>query len=176
MADTSLLIHVDQTDPLNRNGREGNELVRAIITHLQGVLSGAKRASTIKVWPDGADPVQASGTVTCASVAAADTVTINGVVLTASSTPSGEAQFEIDGTDAQDAAALAAIINAHSTLQYVVSASAAASGVVTITALQPGVIGNAITLASSNGTRAAVSGARLANGAGSAVAPITVTI
>lgn len=175
MADTSLLIHVDQTDALTKQSREGKELLSAIINHLEGIRCGSKRANSIKVWADGADPVAASGTVTCAAVAAADTVTINGVELTASSTPAGEAQFEIDGDNTADAAALVACINAHSTLQYIVSA-ANVLGVVTITCLIPGVIGNSITLASSNGTRAAVSGARLASGAGHAVAPVTITL
>lgn len=108
----------------------------------------------------------ATGTVTLAACAAADTVTINGVTFTASSTPSGESEFEIDGDNTADAAALVAKINAHSNalITGLVTASNVL-GVVTITATIPGKTGNCITLASSNGTRAAVSGARLTGGA-----------
>lgn len=70
------------------------------------------------------------------------------------------AQFNDD-----TATALAAAINASTTaiVNKHVTASAAAA-VVTVTAVMPGHAGNAITLASSNGTRLAVSGARLASG------------
>jgi len=107
--------------------------------------------------------VKASGTVTCASVQAADTVTINGVVLTAVSGAPAADQFDISGNDTADAVSLVAAINANATLAGLVLASSAL-GVVTIEALNGGLSGNAITLASSNGSRLAVSAARLAGG------------
>jgi len=107
--------------------------------------------------------VKASGTVTLASVLANDTVTINGVVLTAVAGAAGADQFSIDGSDTVDAASFIAGVAANATLSALVVGSQVA-GVVTLTALVGGVSGNAITLASSNGTRLAVSAARLASG------------
>lgn len=121
----------------------------------------------------GADTLQfrtgmtaASGTVTCATVIATNTVTIGGVTFTAVTGAAGANQFDRSGgTDTLVAAALAAAINASVTAGVAGCVTATSSGaVVTITAAQPGKIGNAITLASS-GSTVAVSGARLANGA-----------
>lgn len=74
-------------------------------------------------------------------------------------------EFDCTGSNAETATALAAAINASTTalISGQVSASAS-SAVVTITALHAGVTGNAITLATSDGTDLAVSGARLTGG------------
>lgn len=74
-------------------------------------------------------------------------------------------QFDFGGSNDQTAAALAAAINATTTdiVELAVQASVA-SAVVTITAEQGGVGGNDVTLASSNGGRLAVTGARLTGG------------
>lgn len=117
------------------------------------------------VQHDSSNPVAASGTITLASCAT-DTVTIGGVTFTGSSTPTGDEQFETDGTDTADAAALAAKINAHPTLSKVVSATSAL-GVVTVTCLVKGVVGNFITL-SETGSTITVSGAALTGGTGGA--------
>ena len=149
-------------NPIKAEDDEGN--LSRLIKVLKTMKAGAgTTAATIDAR---FSATAASGTVTLAACAAADTVTINGLVFTASSTPAGEVQFEIDGDDTADAAALAAKINActDTKIAGVVTASSAL-GVVTITAVVPGLSGNAITLASSNGTRAAVSGARLTGGA-----------
>lgn len=118
---------------------------------------------------------RASGTCTVASIQADDTVTINGVTLTGKASPSGSSQFDSDGTDTEVAAALAACINAKSSLTGICTAANVA-GVVTISAYCKGVIGNAITLASSNGSRLAVSAARLAGGTGMGEAPVTYNL
>ena len=110
--------------------------------------------------------VAASGTVTLANASVADTVTIAGVVFTAVASGATGDQFNQGGTDTADADSLVTAINASSSAGITGCVTASNnSGVVTITASQPGSIGNAITLASSNGTRLAVSGARLASGA-----------
>lgn len=109
----------------------------------------------------------ASGTVTCASAAENDTVTLGGVVFTAvNGTPTGD-QFDMSlATDTLVAADLVRAYNASTTDGAAGCATASnLAGVVTFTASTPGKIGNAITLASSNGTRLEVSGARLADGA-----------
>lgn len=111
-----------------------------------------------------ADPVAASATATLVSVPADDTIIIGGVTFTAKASPSGDNQFSQAGTDAEDATALAAKINAHPTLSQAVTASAA-TNVVTIRAKQKGVIGNFITL-SETGTSITVSAAALAGGTG----------
>lgn len=74
-------------------------------------------------------------------------------------------QFDFTGTDTQNAAALVTAIGA-STTSLVADHTTPTNvlGVVTFTAKQPGVSGNAITLASSNNTRLLVSGSRLTGG------------
>ena len=117
--------------------------------------------------------VQAGGTqaynaVTFSSFVATNTVTINGVVMTGRATPTLAAEFTIGATDAATATNLAAVINGKGTIAVppskiwgVVSASASGA-VVTITVLQPGAIGNLMTLAiSANGN---VTGANFAGG------------
>jgi phage tail sheath gpL-like len=98
--------------------------------------------------------VAATGTVTCSSTAGTLTTTINGVAINATA----------GGDDPASATAIAAAINAstNALVKNVVTASAA-SAVVTITSVMPGVLGNCITLASS-GTGVTASGARLTGG------------
>lgn len=111
--------------------------------------------------------VAASGTVTVGtSVDADDTVTIGGVVFTAKASGATGDQWNISATASVCATNLAAAINASTTAGAAGCFSAQANGaVVTITAAQPGKIGNAITLASSDGVDLVVSGTRLASGA-----------
>ena len=108
----------------------------------------------------------ATGTVTLASVLAADTVTVNGLVYTAvSGTKADNTEFDIDGSDTVDATDLADSITNDvrvGTLNDVTAIGAAA--VVTMTASVSGTVGNAVTLVSSNGSRLAVSGATFAGG------------
>lgn len=101
----------------------------------------------------------ASGTVTFASAQAADTVTVGATVFTGASgavTP-GAATFSIDTGNTEAAASLAAQIKAHAVASTKVYASAA-SGVLTLRAIAGGADGEAVALASSNGTRLAVTG------------------
>lgn len=122
--------------------------------------------------------ILASAVVTAASVQSGDTITINGTVLTATqhhatetltltscavgakaiingvsitavaSGANGISTFSQAGTDTQDAAALAAAINAHPSLAGLVTASSSA-GVVTVRAVSAGTGGNDITIAAS---------------------------
>lgn len=133
------------------------------------LASGAKQGS-VKVSYASAAPVQASGTITVASIQADDTITVGKTTLTGKASPVGEDQFDSDGTDSVVAAAIVAKINAHSVLSKLVYASAA-NAVVTVTAHQAGSIGNHIALASSDAGRLAVTGSGyLASGAGGAEA------
>lgn len=133
-------------------------------------LAGAKLRDCVKRWTSGIRPaiiqiksaaVKATGTVTLASHVAADTVTINAVTLTAIASGATSSQYNVGADDTATAVNLAATINAHTTLSTLVSAEAA-SGVVTLTALIPGAIGNAVTLAIS--AHGSVSAARMAGG------------
>lgn len=138
-------------DPKSRLNAIANYLVAA---------AGGQGSVTAKVQ---VDAVKASGTVTLASVLANDTVTIDGVVLTAVSGTPAANQFDMSGSDTVDAVSFVAAVAANATLASKVVATSAL-GVVTLTALTAGTAGNSITLASSNGSRLAVSAARLASG------------
>lgn len=127
--------------------------------------AGGARNARIEVQTDATDPVAASGTATMATPQANDTLTIGGHVLTFVASGATAEQVNIGVDNATTAANLVSRINGHATLsQWVVASRSGA--VVTIAARLRGAMGNAITLASSNGTRLAVSGARLASGAG----------
>jgi hypothetical protein len=112
----------------------------------------------------------ATNAVTFSSIANGDTVTLNGVVLTAeTSGATGNNQFNIGGSDAQAAINLAALINsptAPAKILGVVYATVANPGtgkVVTINSTEPGAIGNLYTLAIS--AHGSVTGATFASGA-----------
>ena len=117
----------------------------------------------------------ADGTITCASVLAADTVTINGLVYTAvSGTKADNTEFTIDGGDNAVATDLADSITNDSRTGTLGDLTAiAATNVVTATTDVLGAAGNAVTLVSSNGTRLAVSGAGTLTGG---VTADTITI
>lgn len=134
---------------------------------LNGLKAGALRGSVV-MSANTADPVAASATATVASLQADDTITVGKTTLTGKASPSGENQFDSDGTNTVVAAAIAAAINAHSVAGKVAQATSSGA-VVTVTATVPGLVGNQIAFASSNGTRLAVTGSGyLASGAGGA--------
>lgn len=89
--------------------------------------------------------IQATGTGTFTGAAtAAQTMTIAGVTFTARAVPNEAAnEYLVSATVSLEAASLARAINASTTASPYVSASASA-GVVTITAVQPGITGNFI--------------------------------
>jgi hypothetical protein len=111
----------------------------------------------------------ADGTITCATVAASDTVIIDSVTLTAAGaqTGSGLNFDETAGSDADVATSLVAAINdAGNGLNGIVTADneSGTSAVVKVTAVTPGTGGNSLALASSNGTTLAVEAATLTGG------------
>lgn len=138
------------------------------VVTLASVLGG-KLASGIVVRNKG---ILATATVTAAAVNAADTVTVGGVVLTAHASTQDATHFKVGATDIATAANLVTCIGANTTLNPTGAsplvnarqqgASSAVSAVVIVQAHAPGLLGNVITLASSNNTRLAVSAARLA--------------
>lgn len=97
-------------------------------------------------------PAFASGTLTLSSASGAVGGTIGGTLVTVTAS----------GGDTATATALAAAINADATVKTFVTATSAA-GVVTLTAISPGTMGNSMSLVAS-GTGSSASGARLTGG------------
>lgn len=100
----------------------------------------------------GSPGATASGTITVTDYAAllintADTVAVNGIAFTAvnGTAVEGEPNFNATVDNDTTAASLAAQINAHPDTSILVSA-VAVGNVVTITAIESGTAGNAITL------------------------------
>lgn len=121
-------------------------------------------------------PVNASDTLTLtyASIANNDTCVIGGTTLTCvTGTPSGFTQFKKQTDATVTAVNLVAAITGNTTLNKLVTATSAL-GVVTITAISPGVMGNQITLVGSTGIVAASANFTLGAG-GAATAAVTYT-
>ena len=111
---------------------------------------------------------RASGTATAATVLENTTLTVNGVTFTAvnGAVVVGEATFDCSGSNTACATSIAAQVNGYADPRISgVIAAKSASAVVTFYAVAQGTTGNGYTLASSDGTTLAVSGATLANGA-----------
>ena len=100
--------------------------------------------------------VAAFNTITLSSFVASDTITINGVVFTGSDTATTNVQIKTGGTDTTVALALVNLLNGTggsglavtppAKINGVVTATNVA-GVITLTSLEPGEIGNLYTLA-----------------------------
>lgn len=129
---------------LRMNGTGSWHNVFRLMDWLRGFAKGTRRGN-MKVR---VGAVQASGTITFSSLVADDTVTVNSVVFTAKASPSGTNQFALGADDTAAAANFAAKINA-STLAHILSCVTATSalGVVTLTAVVPGLTGNNQTIA-----------------------------
>lgn len=123
-------------------------------------LPAGVRSANVKVL---LGAVAASGTLTGTSVIATDVVIINGTSYTCVSSGATGNQFNVGASDTITMANLAATINASSDASGLYSATSAVN-VVTVSAVVPGKIGNAITLVSSDATIVASAG-RLAGGA-----------
>jgi len=115
-----------------------------LINYLCGVSGGNKPAKlTINVGA-----VKASGLITSTGIAVNNqTMTCAGQTITAktSGAVAADGEFDISATVATQAANIAAAINAVAVLQGVVSA-VAVLGVVTVSAVVPGLIGNGLVM------------------------------
>ena len=139
---------------------------QACLQFIRDLLSGTQ-VGVIDVQTSEDSPASASGTFTLVSVIATDALTIGSQTFTFTSTPISQNDVEVDGAgDAADAAALVAAINAHTVTGKVVRATSAA-GVVTVTALQKGRVGNKIPISDAD-TTITTSAAFLAGGTGGA--------
>ena len=139
-----------------------HESVLAITKLLESAAGGNEHVS-VDAYSSTAAPVAATATATLASVLDGDTIVIGGTTLTAKTSPVGQAQYLRGVSNNADAAALAACINAHTTLSPVVSAKAV-TNVVTITAQEKGTLSNFVTLTSA--ATITLSGATMTGGTG----------
>lgn len=120
----------------------------------------------------GVGGVAATNAITFSSFVATDTVTINGVTFTGSDTATTNVQIKTGGSDTTVATALVNLLNGiggsglavtpPAKINGIVRATSVA-GVVTLTAIEPGAIGNLYTLAIS--AHGSVTGATFASGA-----------
>jgi phage tail sheath gpL-like len=140
--------------------RRAREMCNALAEYFVA-LAGGYETGDFEVQLAGTTAVRATGTLTIASGTGAVGGTIGGTLKTVTWATS----------DTASAAALAAAINADTTINKLVFATSAA-GVVTLKALSPTAIGNKITLVAS-GTGVTASGATLTTGAGDDVIPVT---
>lgn len=168
MSTLAITVNAEETQAyLQQNLKEvadkPKEEARVLSQYFKELAIGTKSAS-VDVQTGAGNPVAASGTFTLASVPADDTVVIGGVTLTAKAAPANESEWSQAGTDTQDAASLAAVINAHSVLGLSFSATSAVA-VVTVRCKTKGTVGNHIPIAET-GTSITASGAFLAGGTG----------
>jgi hypothetical protein len=176
MANTSLVIVVstprsvadlagllkDTTDPRGE--------MRALSHYFKRLEQGCDKGvgSTVYVQDSASAPVRATNTLTLtyASISNNDTCVVAGTTLTCvTGTPSGGAQFKKQTDATVTAANLVACVNANTTLNKLMFASNVA-GVVTLTLLSFGKIGNQTPLVGSTGI--VVGAAAFASGAGGA--------
>lgn len=171
MATLNITLKVNSADASQYTESNSPQKCLLNASKLLAALASGSVVGNAYVQRSSSDPVAASGTFTIASAVATDAITIGTVTLTASSTP-GADEWEIDGSgNAADAASLAAAINAHATLSKVVVASSSGA-VVTVTALQRGLVGNQIPISSADATITA-SGAFLTGGTGGSDGSVT---
>ena len=154
---------------LNDSSTRTAPFAQKMINYFHALNAGARTATVNSGVVDSGSGAAVAASQTASFGGAAtptDTVTINGVVLTSVASSPTNNQWIAGVSATADAAALAAAINSSTSdaLAGVVKA-AAVSGVVTVTCLIPGVIGNAIAISKSS-SAITLGGSTLASGAG----------
>lgn len=142
------------------------------LSELLNAVAGGSKNGVVMAFSDEADGTEATDNIVCtqASAAAADTVTVLGVALTAKSSGASTnglaGEFNIGADDDALATNLCAAINAHPWLSHIVYANVAASDTnrVFIQYRIPGPF-NFGTIATSNATAFAISSGTMASGA-----------
>ena len=145
---------------------------------LDRIAAGGERDASVDLRLGGTIAAKATGTITFTSAIASTNVQVCQTVFASCANNTGSPtilQFKIGtgGGAAQDAACatnFAAVVNAHANTKGLVVASVV-TNVCTITALQPGLTGNMIEIASSAGEIVASAGT-LAGGTGDDVASV----
>lgn len=140
----------------------GLPAVNNFADYISGLTGGALSGASL-YFKVGA--VAAVGTITQTSTGAAndETLTVAGVTFTAKTSGATGNEWNRSNTVSVSATNLAAAINASADTNIYVVASADA-GVVTVTALQPGVLGNLITITESCSNTSCVTPAGGTNG------------
>lgn len=139
------------------------EHAKKLQNYFRAIGAGIKMA-TFEQFNSATASVKAATTATCATVVADNTLTIAGVTLTAKASPSSQSEFLRSANNTTQAAAIAACINAHTSLLGIVTATSSGA-VVTITAALPGPLGNLVTTVGTV-TTLACANATLVGGAG----------
>ena len=169
MPTLNIMIATEKVDTATfKKPGQNRENLKRLARYLDSIAYGTNAAS-VDISDSSTAPVAASGTFTLASAIAGDAITIGQETFTASSTPSGENEWEIDGVgNVADAASLAAAINAHSTIgEQILAESNTQNGIVVITARAKGSWANQVPFSSADGTITA-SAAFLVGGTGGA--------
>lgn len=145
LIDTDGTTNATLVDQLRMVATDPKASIIRLAQYLEGITQGVPNAS-LKV---ATNPVQATGVVTFTGDPSADeTVTIANVVFTAKASGATGNQFNIGANVTAHAANLAAAINASANLAGKVTATSLL-GVVTLTAVVPGVSGNGLALSES---------------------------
>lgn len=130
------------------------EAMVALSNEFAAIAGGATRANvTLGVQSDGG--TRASGAITLTSgIAPGDMVDIGPASLEfVAGSPADENEVQIGGDEGESADNLAAAINAHSGLSGLVSAESDGAGVVSVTAVAPGLSGNLIGIGGTGGVQ-----------------------
>lgn len=156
-----IIISNDDMSQIKVDTLSPKESVESLVTYLNKLALGCGAASVnMKISRVGG--VSASGTVTFASLANNDTITVGSQVFTAkTSGATGTNQFNLGANDTAAATAFASAVNANPSLVGVVTATSALA-VTTIAAVAQGPTSNMIALAIS--AHGSVSGAFLSGG------------
>ena len=167
MSFVSILLHVPDsaqtmTQILQLKPAPANQVDDENLDKMIGDMIDGSQASFTKI---STGSVQATGTGTFTGAATAgQTMTIAGVTFTARAVPNEAAnEFLVSATVALEAASLSRAINASTTARPLVFSSASA-GVVTITAVQPGLTGNFVPTVNVNVSNFTFAQALLAGG------------
>jgi len=125
----------------------GQPAIQNFANYIAGVLGGNEAGASFR-FDVGA--ISAVGSITQTSTGAAngETLTVAGVTFTARTSGATGNEWNRSNTVATSATNLAAAINASEDTNHIVSASAS-GGVVTVTVIQPGEIGNSVLITES---------------------------
>jgi hypothetical protein len=153
MSSVVITIKTSKDPTVFYKSNQDNQNINRLINLLSGMNVGAQ-IGAVYVSGSTSDPVAATAEVaiTHANVTNNDTTTILNTVITAATSGNGTTSWTIGANATADAIAMAACINANTTLNKQVVASIAVAGTVTLTAIQKGVVGNGLALATSDAT------------------------